>query len=92
MLYILLEIILLCLIFILIRVIYKKEISKFLSYSLKILCVIWIILSIVEVYKYDHVGISWEVNNFELIGIYTYTKLAFFILLMVSFFLKSKKK
>ena len=91
MLYIILEIILLCLIFMLIRVMYKKEISKFLSYSIKILCILWITLSIVEVYKYNQLGISWEINNFELIGIYTYTKLVFFILLIVSFFIKSKK-
>lgn len=91
MLYIILEIILLCLIFMLIRVMYKKEISKFLSYFIKILCILWITLSIVEVYKYNQLGISWEINNFELIGIYTYTKLVFFILLIVSFFIKSKK-
>ena len=92
MLYIILEIILLCLIFILVRVIYKREISKFLSYSSKILCVLWIVLSIVEAYKYNQLGLSWEVNNFELIGVYTYTRLLFFIILMVSFFIKSKKK
>lgn len=92
MLYIILEIILLCLIFILVRVILKKEISKFLSYTLKILCMLWIILSVVEMYKHNQIGLSWEVNNFELIGIYTYTKLVFFIVLGVSFFVKEKNK
>lgn len=92
MLYIILEVILLCLIFILVRVILKKEISKFLSYTLKVLCVLWIILSVVEVYKHNQIGLSWEVSNFELIGIYTYTKLVFFILLGVSFFVKEKNK
>lgn len=92
MLYIILEIILLCLIFILVRVILKKEISKFLSCTLKILCVLWIVLSVVELYKYNQIGLSWEVSNFEVIGIYTYTKLVFFILLGVSFFVKEKNK
>ncbi len=73
MLYIILEIILLSLIFILIRVIYKREISKFLSHSLKILCILWIVLGIVEIYKYNQLGMDWEINNFELKGIYTYT-------------------
>ncbi len=91
MLYIILEIILLSLIFILIRVIYKREISKFLSHSLKILCILWIVLGIVEIYKYNQLGMDWEINNFELIGIYTYTRLIFFILLVASFFIKPRK-
>ena len=91
MLYIILEIILLSLIFILVRVILKKEISEFLSYTLKILCMLWIVLSVVEVYKHNQIGLTWEVNNFELIGIYTYTKLVFFILLIASFFIKIEK-
>ncbi len=91
MLYIILEIILLSLIFILIRVIYKREISKFLSHSLKILCILWIVLGIVEIYKYNQLGMDWEINNFELKGIYTYTRLIFFILLAASFFIKPRK-
>lgn len=92
MLYILLEIIVLSLIIILIRVIHKREISNFLSYSLKILCILWIVLSIIEVYKYDQLGMNWEMNNFKLIAVYTYTRLIFFILVMISFFIKPRKK
>lgn len=68
-LYILLEIILLILILVIIKVLYTRKENRLFSRVINVLLASWVLLLVIEYFVSNHAGLSWELDNFTLIGI-----------------------
>ena len=91
-LYIFLEIILLILIFVIIKILFTKEKSKFFSNVINVLLILWIVLLVLECFARNQNGLTWELNNSTLIGIYTYTQLVAVVLFVIYWFVMHVKR
>lgn len=91
-LYIFLEIILLILIFVIIKILFTKEKSKFFSNVINVLLILWIVLLVLERFARNQNGLTWELNNSTLIGIYTYTQLVAVVLFVIYWFVMHVKR
>lgn len=91
-LYILLEIILLILIFVIIKILYTRKENRLFSSIINALLSLWLLLLIIEYFVNNQAGLSWELDNFTLIGIYTYTQLVAVILFVIYWFVMHVKR
>ncbi len=80
MLYVILEIVLLFLIFIISKILYTKKEDKFSSRIIIVLLIFWILLLIIERFISNQVGLSWELNHSLFIVISKCTQLVAIIL------------
>ena len=91
-LYILLEIILLILILVIIKVLYTRKENRLFSRVINVLLASWVLLLVIEYFVSNHAGLSWELDNFTLIGIYTYTQLVAVVLFAAYWFVIHVKR
>lgn len=91
-LYTLLEIILLILILVIIKVLYTRKENRLFSRVINVLLASWVLLLVIEYFVSNHAGLSWELDNSTLIGIYTYTQLVAVVLFAAYWFVIHVKR
>lgn len=91
-LYILLEVILLILILVIIKILYTRKENRLFSRVINVLLALWVLLLVIEYFVSNHAGLSWELDNFTLIGIYTYTQLIAIVLFVIYWFVMHVKR
>lgn len=63
--------------------VFCQRVKPIFSNVINVLSLLWIVLLVLESFARNPNGLTWELNNFIWIGIYTYTQLVAVVLFVI---------